>query len=477
MRLAWFSPMPPVPSGVAACSAALVAALGDDHHIDVYVDEPVVRLAPGTRSAHEFVWRHRLDPYDLTVYQLGNSSHHDFLWPYLFRYPGLTVLHDAHLHHARAAALLRTRRADDYRAEFAWNHPAAGADLAELAVAGFDNHLYYAWPMTRLVVEASRLAVVHTPALAAALSEDLPHARIEAIRLGHGEPVSSARARAARTKVRTGRGIPESAILFGVFGGLTPEKRIPQVLDALAAVIPYAPDAHLLLAGATADHYDPLTDIRRRGLGPRVTITGYLETDDELTEAVAACDVSLNLRWPTAREVSGPWLRALAAGLPTVIIDLAHLADVPSLDPRTWTLRPGSGRRDSPAVACRGEHERQAMARPRRSAVSTGRAEAGDPEPVTVAIDILDEAHSLRLAMRRLASDGALRAELGAAGRRYWEAGHSMPRMVEDYRRMLVTAAALPAPEVMRPAHLVTNGDRVVRRVLEHFGLTDVWSG
>ena len=249
MRLAWFSPMPPVPSGIAACSAGLVAALGNEHRIDVYVDEPVVRLAPGTRSAHEFVWRHRLDPYDLTVYQLGNSSHHDFLWPYLFRYPGLAVLHDAHLHHARAAALLRTKRAADYRAEFAANHPAANADLAELAVAGFDNHLYYAWPMTRLVVEASRLAVVHTAPLAAALNEELPHARVEAIHLGHGEPVSDARARAARAAVRAARGIPDGAILFGVFGGLTPEKRVPQVLEALAAVIPYAPAAHLLLAG------------------------------------------------------------------------------------------------------------------------------------------------------------------------------------------------------------------------------------
>ena len=90
-----------------------------DHEIDVFVDEAVARVAPGTRSAHDFVWRHRQEPYDLTVYQVGNSSHHDYLWPYLFRYPGLTVLHDAHLHHARAAALLRTLRADDYRAEFA----------------------------------------------------------------------------------------------------------------------------------------------------------------------------------------------------------------------------------------------------------------------------------------------------------------------------------------------------------------------
>jgi len=444
MRLAWFSPMPPVPSGIAACSAGLVAALGEDHRIDVYVDEPVARLAPGARSAHEFVWRHRLEPYDLTVYQLGNSSHHDFLWPYLFRYPGLTVLHDAHLHHARAAALLRTKRAADYRAEFAWNHPAAGADQAELAVAGFDNQLYYAWPMTRLAVEASRLAVVHTPALAAALNEELPHARVEAIHLGHGEPVSDAQARAARLTVRSERGIPDSAILFGVFGGLTPEKRILQVLDALAAVIPYAPSAHLLLAGAAADHYDPAADVRRRGLGSRVTITGYLESDAELTDCIAACDVSLNLRWPTAREVSGPWLRALAAGRPTVVIDLAHLADVPSLDPRTWRQNLGT--------------------------------RGGTIAPVTVAIDILDEDHSLRLAMRRLAADAALRAELGAAGRRYWDEEHSLPRMIEDYRRILATAAGRAAPEVMRPPHLVTNGDQVLRRVLDECGLPSVWT-
>jgi hypothetical protein len=177
MRLAWFSPMPPARSGVAACSAELVRALRGEHAIDVYVDEPVAALARSAgvenwMSAHDFVWRHRLHPYDLTVYQLGNSSHHDYLWPYLFRYPGLAVLHDTHLHHARAASLLRTQRADDYRAEFVANHPDSAPALAELAVAGFDNHLYYDWPMTRLVVERSRLAAVHTPIMAAALNAE-----------------------------------------------------------------------------------------------------------------------------------------------------------------------------------------------------------------------------------------------------------------------------------------------------------------
>ena len=58
-----------------------------------------------------------------TVYQFGNSSHHDYEWAYALNFPGLVVLHDTHLHHARAAFLLRERRIADYRAEFQWNHP------------------------------------------------------------------------------------------------------------------------------------------------------------------------------------------------------------------------------------------------------------------------------------------------------------------------------------------------------------------
>lgn len=443
MRLAWFSPFPPVRSGIAACSQDLVASLGRDHQIDCFVDEPVVRAkpregAPPLHSAHEFVWRHRLTPYDLTVYQLGNSSHHDYQWPYLFRYPGLAVLHDAHLHHARAAALLRTGRMAHYRAEFAANHPDAAPDLAELAVAGFDSHLYYLCPMTRLVVRASRLTAVHTPALAGQLREDSPDARIEAVRLGHGTPVSEADARDARSRVCRRYGIPEDAIVFGAFGALTPEKRIPLILDAFAALLPYTPSARLLLAGAPASHYDVQADITARDLGTHVTLTGYLEKDDELTDALAASDVALNLRWPTAREVSGPWLRALAAGVPTVTIDLAHTWHVPSLDPRTWQPNlPG-----------------------------------GTP-PVTVAVDILDEAHSLRLALRRLAADASLRRALGHAGRAWWAAEHSVARMLDDYARILPQAAAAPVPHPDLPEHLVTDGDRTLRRLTAGLGVED----
>src|SRR5262245_8180645 len=174
MRVAWFTPWPPQRSGIAGRSAEIVPLLCDaGHGIDVFVDEaavPVARVPDATppasgrlrvQGAHDFVWRATQRQYDVVVYQLGNSKLHEFIWPYLFRWPGLTVLHDARLHHARGRALLRRRRADEYRTEFAWNHPGVSADLAELAVSGFEGPYYYEWAMTRSVVASSRLVATH----------------------------------------------------------------------------------------------------------------------------------------------------------------------------------------------------------------------------------------------------------------------------------------------------------------------------
>jgi glycosyltransferase involved in cell wall biosynthesis len=436
-RLAWFSPMPPARSGVAVCSADLVPVLREHLEIDVFVDEPLVAASTGTRSAHEFLWRHHQNPYDLTIYQVGNSSCHDYLWPYLFRFPGITVLHDVRLHHARAASLLRRGRADFYRAEFVWNQPDVSRDLAELAVSGFDTPLYYAWPMTRLVARASRRTAVHTRAAAAALERDVPEARVDVIHLGHGVALSEDEKRAARVRARARLSIPQNAFVFGCFGGLTSEKRVPQILNAFAATLTYAPTARLLLAGEPPDGTGLRAEIRRRGLAPRTILTGYLDTDEALTECIAACDASLNLRWPTAGEVSGPWLRCLALGLPTVIVDLAHLAGVPSLDPRTWQPHGGD----------------------------TGAT------PVCIAIDILDEDHSLGLAMRRLATQPALRERLGRAAAEHWRREHALELMAEDYRRLVERTLHSDAPHPALPPHLLDDGGRVLDGVAGDFGL------
>lgn len=448
MRLAWFTPWPPQPSGIAGRSAELSGLLAlrgcgidisvDERHVPALPRLPDEAVAPGTvrvQSAHDFVWRHARGQYDLVVYQVGNSRHHDFMWPYLFRFPGLVVLHDARLHHARARILLRTGGAARYRAELANDHPDLPRDAAELAVHGFDGRYYGMWPMTRAVVESARGVAVHSRGGCDQLAADHPDQFIRYLPLGEGRmaPVDAT----ARQEMRIRHGANDAAVIFGVFGGLSADKRVAEIFAAFAATRRRHPHARLWLAGSA----DRTTDVQaltaRYALHDAVTPLGFLD-DEAFDTALAAVDISLNLRWPSATETSGPWLRALALGVPTVILELAHQAHLPALDPRDW--------------------------RPRNAA---------DPQaPITIAVDILDEHHSLVLAMDRLASDPLLRQRLGSDGRAYWALHHTPERMADAYLPLLSTTASREAPAVTLPASLRPDMWHRARTLMAPFGVT-----
>jgi len=93
-------------------------------------------------------------------------------------------------------------------------------------------------------------------------------------------------------------------------------------------------------------------------------------------------------------------------------------------------------------------------------------------EAIAVAVDILDEDHSLAIAMRRLALDAGLRAELGAAARRHWAAGHTVEHMAADYERAMAAAAAAPAdPGRPLPPHATSDGTTLARRLAGQVGV------
>lgn len=447
MRLAWFTPWSPETSGVAGRSDEVTRALAErGWGIDVTIDarhraplprqsaDAVARGERRVQSAHDFVWRAHRGQYDLVVYQAGNSRHHDFLWPYLFRWPGLTVFHDARLHHARARRLLRPGGPAAYREEFRFNHPDTGMDAAELAVHGFDGRYYAQWPMTRAILLASRGAAAHTRLAARELGATCPDRRVSYLPLGSGRWGPVARDRVST--LRREHGASDRTVVFGVFGGLSPDKRVPEILTAFAAVRRRGLDARLWLAGAP-DHRVTIPRLAvDLGVADEVSYLGA--PDDATFEAlIAAVDVSVNLRWPSAVETSGPWLQAMAAARATITTELPHTAHVPALDPHDW--------------------------RPRNPA--DGRA------PVTVSIDILDEQHSLVAAMTRLATDGVLRDTLGQSARRYWESEHTLDHMTDAYENVLRQTISAPVPAVQLPPSLRPDAWHHTRRWLEPFGI------
>jgi glycosyltransferase involved in cell wall biosynthesis len=396
MRVAWFSPLPPVRSGVAAVNATLVPRLDTTHAIDRFVATRHAGDAANVFDAHDFVWKARREPYDLVVYQLGNAACHDYMWAYLARYPGLVVLHDPRLHHARARQLLHERRFDDYRREFWHDHPEAPRDFVEYAVEGLGGPIYYQWSMAACVVRTARVVAVHNARVAADLAAEFPEARVDTIRLGTPAPTVDPE---ARDRVRAALGAGARDIVFSVFGKITAEKRIGAIVRAFTGLASERSDVHLLLAGDASEYAALARDRSSSPAAARIHVAGYL--DDRALEAhLAAADACLCLRWPTALESSASWLQCLAAGRPTIVSDLAHTVDVPA------------------------------------------------------AVDLVDEDASLVAAMRALADDARLRDAVGEAGRAYWSANHTLEAMTDDYRRVIRIAAAAPTPVVADlPAH------------------------
>jgi glycosyltransferase involved in cell wall biosynthesis len=426
MRIAWFSPLPPVRSGVADYSADLLTALNRDFDIDCFVDAP--SHADRTCNAHEFSWRHRRAPYDLTVYQLGNAPCHDYMWAYLATHPGLVVLHDARLHHARARALLSRGRAADYREEFRFDHPDAVQDFVEYAVEGLSGSVYSLWSMSRVAVATARVVAVHNARVAADLREQYPSACIETIRMG--VPSSIARPETAAAVRRT-LSIPDDAIVCAAFGKMTPEKRIGPILAAFRDVAAVHSKLYLLLIGDAGDQPG-----WAEGTPPldRVRATGHV-SDEAIAAYLTASDICLCLRWPTALETSASWLRCLAANRATVITDLAHLVDTPAVDPRD-------------------------------------RLDFHGGAPIAVRIDLLDEERSLRLALEWLAADEPARRTLAQHGFDYWAEHHTIGVMADDYRRVLRESAShtAPRPDGL-PAHLTEDYTGTARNLAQRFGI------
>ena len=427
MRVAWFSPMPPVRSGIAAYSADLVPRLTPAHAIDSFSEA----------NASDFPWKARRDPYDLVVYQLGNAPCHDFMWGYLAAHPGLVVLHDARLHQARARLLLQQERFDDYRREFWYDHPDAQRDFVEYAVAGLGGPIYYCWPMLRVVVRTARLVAVHNPRVAVDLREAFPGAAVEAIHLGTASFGSGALGAdaTARARVRAMLGVPDEAVLFAAFGKMTAEKRIGAILRAFDAIASERADVHLLLAGDASEFPALGRERSASAHAARVHVCGHIP-DEAIGDYLAASDACLCLRWPTALETSASWVQCLAAARPTVISDLAHLADTPTIEPRS--------RRPSHPSAT----------------------------PVAISIDLLDEDESLRLAMRALADEPRLRESLARAGHAYWSANHTLDLMARDYEGLIARAAARPAPAVSDlPSHFTEDYSEPARAIAAQFGI------
>lgn len=300
MRVSYYSPMPPSHSGIADYSALLLPALRE--RIEV--------VEPG-RDA------------DLAVYHVGNDPDaHGWIVDALRKRPGVVVLHEYVLHHLIAGITIGRGQGKAYLAAMEREQGVVGR-LLGLGV--LDNLLPLLWetrpqdyPLCGTILDLATGLIVHSRTVETA-------ARAH----GYGGPIwriphPAWPAPPAQPAAVTGEP------LIGCFGHMNMNKRVPQLLEAFARLHARHPGAKLLLVGASAERFDLDRRLDRLGLRDSDAIVREHHVPEErLWALMAACDVCVNLRFPTMGETSGSVLRTLSLGKPTVVSDVGWFSELP----------------------------------------------------------------------------------------------------------------------------------------------------
>jgi glycosyltransferase involved in cell wall biosynthesis/SAM-dependent methyltransferase len=299
--------MPPSKSGIADYSVALVGEMRKRAEVTVF-DSP----------------QHRFDPaaFDIAVYHLGNNPHHDFVYETALRHPGVVVMHEANLHHLIAHLTIKRGDWDAYMAEVELNGGAdalAAAQRVRKLEIGPD---YDGVAMTRRLLDASRGVIVHSEFVAGETRAQGFAGPIAVIPHGAWIPQTD------RLGTRHSLGLDETMPLIGAFGYLKPYKRIAESLRALRRLVRLDPRVRMILVGEPHPDFPVEQLIRTLGLSDHVRILGFVAIE-KFVEYMGACDIILNLRFPTVGETSGSLTRALGLGKAVIVSDIGSFAELP----------------------------------------------------------------------------------------------------------------------------------------------------
>jgi len=296
MRIAYLSPLPPDPSGVADYSAELLPWLRRECEVDAYTAAAhaaaVDAGALGVTVRPYEAFAALADRYDALLAHF--SCEQAAVGPYevFERFGGIAVLHDLNLSGLFGARVFSSRPGYYFFPEL-WRQEGAGAALKAatrfLLTRQFPGtHDYW---MSRGVIRRSRAVIVHSH-----WSRDWVAAaqggRSQAFAVTMGVPLPERPTPAAQAAARAALGLSPTAFVIGSFGVVDESKRFTPILRAFAAVASRLPEARYVFVGRCQDQH--LRQVADMGLTDRVHMVGRVD-EHRFYEYMTAADVYLPL--------------------------------------------------------------------------------------------------------------------------------------------------------------------------------------
>lgn len=402
LRLAYCSPLNPAPSGISDYSEELLPFLAQYAEVTVFVDDGLRPTNPALLAACDVQPLRRLPrfqrraAFDSVLYHMGNSPAHAAIWRMAQQVPGVVVLHELVFHHFMLWYAANVRHdVQHYVRMMQQLYGDAGAHMAQLMIRSRFSDAAFDFPCVEPILASAQAVLAHNRYLLAQVQRRAPQLPQALVPMGVPLPPLVPQA-AARARL----GLPLDQPLLAAFGHINAWKRMESSLRALATLRAEGRPARLLLVGSVSLNYDLAGLVARLGLTDAVTITGYVP-QAQFYDYVAAADICLNLRYPTAGETSASLLRLLGAARPTLVSAVGSFAELP------------------PHVAAQ---------------VDLDDAEAGQ----------------LVAYCRRLLDDPPFAAALGAAARRFVADQHTLPRAAASMAAAVAAFLGRPAPALLR---------------------------
>ncbi len=319
LKLNWFSPLPPLNTGIGHYSARILPALSAVADVTLWTvqdkwDKALEQYAAVRRWKPSAIpWR-VFNGADLSCYQIGNNAEfHGEITALARAMPGMVVLHDIRLQHLLKGALSpqRYRRLMFELYGQAGLEGADAIDRGQLPIEAAAIH----FPLTPYATDRALGVLVHNQSMLEAL-----HTRFD--QPVFDLPLPYEAGPPPEPPQRSG------AIRLVQFGYLGPNRRIDKVFEALAGM-PEKSDFRLDIYGTIWDR--PLLEkwIVERSLDKVVQLHGFVE-EAVLNRAIADAELAVNLRWPTMGEASITQLRVWNAGRTALVTNIGWYAQLPA---------------------------------------------------------------------------------------------------------------------------------------------------
>jgi glycosyltransferase involved in cell wall biosynthesis/SAM-dependent methyltransferase len=331
MKLAYFSPLNPQPSGISDYSEELLPYLAEAVDTTLFVDgfEP---SSPDIRARFS-CYDYRRNPsllktlrdYDALIYHMGNDHrYHAGILDVARAHPGVMVFHDFALQDFFLGLAQAQGRPEIYLEEVLTCHgPQATREAAEALERGSTPALLSRpteFPLNCRLARAAEGIIVHSEWSRVRFASVAPNVPVAHINMPVKALPNSAKEKGSNNGVA-------DPVQIANFGLITPGKGIENALRVLAS-LKADHNFHYTLVGEPNSFFDVRALIRAYEMEERVTITGHV-TLEEFERRIAITDIALNLRERTVGETSASLCRIMAAGVPAIGFNVGAFSELP----------------------------------------------------------------------------------------------------------------------------------------------------